>query len=531
MPKRTKKKLGLVIGVLALVGKPLFLLLTAIVIGAAFFLSIIGKSVRLIISSKQSKIRKIKKKVKPPKKLSLSDLLKLERLRIFLFELKLQLKIKKFFSKIPKFKIKIRLKPILIFALLLVSFLSLIFYFLIFKGLPDPRNLTKRNIEVSTKIYDRNGELLYKIYKDKNRTIVTLDKIPEVVRLSTLAAEDAEFYVHPGFSVRGISRAFFQNVKGGKIQGGSTITQQLVKNALLTPEKTITRKVKELILSIEVEAIYSKDQILEMYLNEVSYGGTAYGIKEASAAYFGKDLSDLNLAESAFLAGLPKSPTKYSPFGQDPGESFVRQREVLHLMKVNKYITDAERIEAENQRITFVPKRIEIKAPHFVMYVRNLLVEEYGEEMVEKGGLEVTTTLDLKIQELAEKVVKEEIEKLKPMHVGNGAALVVNPTTGEILAMVGSHDYFDVAEGGNVNVTIRPRQPGSSIKIVNYAYALANGFTPATILDDSPVGFSVPGQPLYTPKNYDGEYKGRISLRSAFAQSRNIPAVKTLAAY
>ncbi len=531
MPKRTKKKLGLVIGVLALVGKPLFLLLTAIVIGAAFFLSIIGKSVRLIISSKQSKIRKIKKKVKPPKKLSLSDLLKLERLRIFLFELKLQLKIKKFFSKIPKFKIKIRLKPILIFALLLVSFLSLIFYFLIFKGLPDPRNLTKRNIEVSTKIYDRNGELLYKIYKDKNRTIVTLDKIPEVVRLSTLAAEDAEFYVHPGFSVRGISRAFFQNVKGGKIQGGSTITQQLVKNALLTPEKTITRKVKELILSIEVEAIYSKDQILEMYLNEVSYGGTAYGIKEASAAYFGKDLSDLNLAESAFLAGLPKSPTKYSPFGQDPGESFVRQREVLHLMKVNKYITDAERIEAENQRITFVPKRIEIKAPHFVMYVRNLLVEEYGEEMVEKGGLEVTTTLDLKIQELAEKVVKEEIEKLKPLHVGNGAALVVNPTTGEILAMVGSHDYFDVAEGGNVNVTIRPRQPGSSIKIVNYAYALANGFTPATILDDSPVGFSVPGQPLYTPKNYDGEYKGRISLRSAFAQSRNIPAVKTLAAY
>ena len=499
--------LKLIAGVLVLVGKPFFYALLSIVIGALFLLSIVGKIVRTVFES-------------TPKRFSISNFLKLERL-----------KIKKFLSRVPKFKVKIRFKPALIFILLFVSFLSLISYFLIFRGLPDPHDLTKRNIEVSTKIYDKNGELLYKIYKDKNRTIVSLDKISQAVRLATLAAEDAEFYNHPGFSIRGISRAFFQNIKNGKIQGGSTITQQLVKNALLSPERTLTRKIKELILSVEVEALYSKDQILEMYLNEVSYGGTAYGIEEASLAYFGKDVWDLNLAESAFIAGLPKSPTKYSPFGQDPSEAFVRQKEVLYLMKVNKYISEDERAEAEGQRITFVPKRTEIKAPHFVMYVRNLLVDRYGEEMVEKGGLEVTTTLDLKIQELAEKTVKEEVDKLKPLHVGNGAALVIDPNTGEILAMVGSRDYFDIAGDGNVNVTIRPRQPGSSIKIVNYAYALSNGFAPGTILDDSPVAFSVPGQPLYTPKNYDGEYRGRLSLRSAFAESRNIPAVKTLATY
>ncbi|MDP1709990.1 MAG: transglycosylase domain-containing protein [bacterium] len=499
--------LKLIAGVLVLVGKPFFYALLSIVIGALFLLSIVGKIVRTVFES-------------TPKRFSISNFLKLERL-----------KIKKFLSRVPKFKVKIRFKPALIFILLFVSFLSLISYFLIFRGLPDPHDLTKRNIEVSTKIYDKNGELLYKIYKDKNRTIVSLDKISQAVRLATLAAEDAEFYNHPGFSIRGISRAFFQNIKNGKIQGGSTITQQLVKNALLSPERTLTRKIKELILSVEVEALYSKDQILEMYLNEVSYGGTAYGIEEASLAYFGKDVWDLNLAESAFIAGLPKSPTKYSPFGQDPSEAFVRQKEVLYLMKVNKYISEDERAEAEGQRITFVPKRTEIKAPHFVMYVRNLLVDRYGEEMVEKGGLEVTTTLDLKIQELAEKTVKEEVDKLKPLHVGNGAALVIDPNTGEILAMVGSRDYFDIAGDGNVNVTIRPRQPGSSIKIVNYTYALSNGFAPGTILDDSPVAFSVSGQPLYTPKNYDGEYRGRLSLRSAFAESRNIPAVKTLATY
>ncbi|MFI5241157.1 MAG: transglycosylase domain-containing protein, partial [Microgenomates group bacterium] len=253
--------------------------------------------------------------------------------------------------------------------------------------------------------------------------------------------------------------------------------------------------------------------------------------EEASLSYFGKDVQSLNLSESAFLAGLPKSPTKYSPFGQDPNAAFARQKEVLHLMKVNKFITPEQEEEALNQRITFISNKTEIKAPHFVMYIRQLLVDMYGEDLVEKGGLEVTTTLDLGIQELVQKVVTEEVDKLKGLHVGNGAALVLNPKNGEILAMVGSRDYFDTKNDGNVNVTLRLRQPGSSIKIVNYAYALSHGYTPSSIIDDSPVTFVTPGTTPYAPKNYDGKFKGKVSLRVALAESRNIPAVKVLASY
>ena len=466
--------------ILVFIGKPVYFILSRLILAAIFLLYLTGHTTRKLI--------------------------KLEWLRISLFK-------------------KIWLVPALL------VFLLLTFYFLILRGLPSPNELISRQIEVSTKIYDRNGNLLYKIYKDKNRTVVSLNQIPPHIRLATLAAEDAEFYNHPGFSTRGIFRAFFQNLQGGKLQGGSTITQQLVKNALLTPEKTLIRKIREIILSIRVELAFSKDEILEMYMNEVSYGGTAYGIEEASQVYLGKSISKLNLAEAAFLAGLPQSPTRFSPFGASPNEGFVRQKEVLHLMRINKFITKTQENETKNQRLTFVPDKTEIKAPHFVMFVRQLLVNKFGEEMVEKGGLEVTTTLDLSIQELAERVVRDEIEKLKNLHVGNGAVLVLNPGSGEILAMVGSKDYFDIAGDGNVNVTTRERQPGSSIKIVNYAYALTNGFNPTTILDDSPVAFSVPGQPLYSPKNYDGKFKGRVTIRTALAESRNVPAVKVLASY
>ncbi len=484
---------------LALIGHPVYVLFSNLILAAAFLLYLLRRPIKI---KKGAKKKVIYRSLTLPK-------FKFRKL------------------KFPKF----RLGPKLILLLAPLLFLIISSYFLIFKGLPSPKELTLREPEVSTKIYDRNGNLLYKIYKDKNRTIVPLSQVPPHVRLATLAAEDAEFYNHPGFSIRGIFRAFTENIKTGKMQGGSTITQQLVKNALLTPEKTLTRKLKEVVLSVEVEASYTKDQILEMYLNEVSFGGTAYGIEEASESYFGKDVQELSLAEAAFLAGLPKSPTKYSPFGANPSDAFVRQREVLHLMRINRYITREQEDEALTERLTFLPNRAGIKAPHFVMYVRQLLVDKYGEEMVEKGGLEVTTTLDLSVQEMAEKVVKTEVEKLKNLHVGNGAALILNPQTGEVLGMVGSKDYFDIAGGGNVNVTLRLRQPGSSIKIVNYAYALSNDYTPATIIDDSPITYVVSGQPPYSPKNYGGKFRGKVTLRTALAESRNIPAVKVLASY
>jgi len=439
---------------------------------------------------------------------------------------------KKFKIKKKKRNKKTKHKPShQIIPFVIVLTLISIFYFLFLYNLPSPDELTTRNPEVSTKIYDRNGNLLYKIYKDKNRTIVPLSQIPSHVRLATLAAEDAEFYSHPGFSVKGIFRAIVQDIKTGSLQGGSTITQQLVKNTLLTPEKTLTRKIKEIILSIKVEIKYSKDQILEMYLNEVSYGGTAYGIQEAARLYFGKNVNELSLSESALLAGLPKSPTTYSPFGPHPEFAIQRQKEILHLMKINKFISLEQENKALSENITFIPNKTEIKAPHFVMYVKQILVDKYGETMVEKGGLEVITSLDLNIQKIAEESVKNEIAKLKYMNVGNGAAIVINPQTGEILAMVGSKDYFAIKDDGNVNVLTSLRQPGSSIKMVNYTYALANGYNPSSIINDSPITYVTPGSPPYSPVNYDGRFKGNISLRNAFAQSRNIPAVKILASY
>jgi len=434
------------------------------------------------------------------------------------------------FPKIP-LKIKFKFRPKLLTTSVLGLAIILSIWFFVFRNLPSPKELVNRNLEVSTKIYDRNGVLLYKIYKNKNRTVVPLYRIPQNVRLATLAAEDAEFYSHPGISIRGIIRSIVTNLKQGELTGGSTITQQLVKNALLSPEKTFRRKLREVILAFEVELIYSKDQILEMYLNEVSYGGTAYGIQEAAQLYFGKDVENLDLAEAALLAGLPISPTKYSPFGSEPDLALVRQKEVLELMRINKYITQREMEEAENEPVSFAPNRTDIKAPHFVMYVKEQLVDKYGEEMVQQGGLNVITTLDYSIQKEAEDAVKNEVASLQALHVGNGAALVLNPKTGEILAMVGSKNYFDTEGGGNVNVTLRPRQPGSSIKIVNYAYALSTKYTPSSILSDTPVTFSTGGLPPYTPKNYDGKYRGNLSLRGALAESRNIPAVKVLASY
>lgn len=526
--------------ILILIGKPFYFVLSRLVLGITLSTYTIihfgkkKKGPKIIYKGLTLPKIKLPKLVLPKLKLpKVKPVLRLEELKFKLLELKILSKLRKFFVKkltrLQKLQLKVRVRIIVIS----LAVLSLIFYsyFAIFRGLPSPKELDSREPQVSTKIFDRNGNLLYTIYKDQNRTIVPLTKIPPHVRLATLAAEDAEFYSNPGFSVKGIFRALITDIQTGSMQGGSTITQQLVKNTLLTPEKTITRKIKELVLSIEVEATYTKDQILEMYLNEVSYGGTAYGIEEASESYFGKDVSDLDMAEAAFLAGLTKSPTTYSPFGANPDMAIQRQREVLHLMVVNKFITQAQETAAENEKLVFIPNKTPIAAPHFVMYIRQLLVDKYGEDMVETGGLQVTTSLDLSIQETAEQVVASEVGKLKGLNVGNGAALVVNPQTGEILAMVGSKGYFDIADDGNVNVLTSLRQPGSSIKVVNYSYALAHGYTPATIIDDSPITYVTAGTTPYTPVNYDGKFVGHLPLRSALAQSRNIPAVKVLASY
>lgn len=517
--------------VLAAIGKPIYLLLSGLFVLPLILISKIRlpkfKKKRRVLPKKPGKI------FKPKPQPRLGILLKLEELRLGLILIEITAKVKGFLlgavkksRKLPRHKIW----PPLIW-LSVVILLGFTFYFFIIKGMPSPKQLTSRAPEVSTKIYDRNGNLLYKIYKNENRTIIPLTQIPESVRLATLAAEDAEFYSHPGFSVRGMFRALINDIKTGSVQGGSTITQQLVKNTLLSPEKTIVRKIREIILSVEIETIYTKDQILEMYLNEVSYGGTAYGVEEASESYFGKSAGKLDLAEAALIAGLPRSPTTFSPFGSNPELAFERQREVLHLMVVNRYITKEQETAASEEKLHFVSKKTEIKAPHFIMYVRQLLVNKYGEEVVEKGGLEVTTSLDLPTQEASEMIVNSEVDKLKSLHVGNGAALTINPHTGEILAMVGSKDYFDVENDGNVNVLTSLRQPGSSIKVVNYAYALSNGFTPASIIDDSPITFHTPGTTAYTPVNYDGKFRGNITLRTALAESRNIPAVKVLASY
>ncbi len=397
------------------------------------------------------------------------------------------------------------------------------------RALPNPELLSKRDIQVTTKIFDRNGLLLYEIYADQNRTPIPLSEIPAYVKEATIAIEDQDFYRHNGISLRGIIRAVRETLLNNQIQGGSTITQQLIKSALLTPEVKLTRKIKEIILAFWAERLYTKNQILEMYLNQVPYGGTAWGIEAASQTYFNKSVVELSLAEAALLAGLPQAPTEYSPFGSHPQKAFERQKEVLRRMVEDRYITVKEESDALNTPIVFAQPRTSIKAPHFVMYVKNLLEKEYGLRLVEQGGLRITTSLDLSLQEKAEEIVASHINNLAALQVGNGAALITNPKTGEILSMVGSKNYFDLAGEGNVNVTTSLRQPGSSIKVITYAAALENGFTPASIIDDSPVIYQTPGSPPYVPVNYDGRFHGPTPLRYALANSYNIPAVKILA--
>ncbi len=418
---------------------------------------------------------------------------------------------------------------LIFYAFILLSAGSL--YWFIFRGLPEPLDLVNHRPTLSTKIYDRNGILLFTFYKDQNRSLVSLNDIPEHFKLATLAIEDSQFYQHKGISYKGILRSLKQIIFNQELQGGSTITQQLVKNALLTQDRTLERKLKELVLSLEVEWLFDKDQILEMYFNQVSYGGTAYGAEQAAQTYFGKSIKDVDLAEAALLAGLPASPTTYSPFGSNPYLAVYRQHQVLDRMVETQKIAPQEAELAKQQRIKLAPQYTNIKAPHFVMYVKDLLVKEYGESMVEQGGLSVTTSLDWHLQQKVQKIVTGEINNVSKFNITNGAALVTDPKTGEILAMVGSRDYWDTARDGQVNLTTALRQPGSSIKPVNYSVALESGFTAASVIDDSPVTYDILGSKPYSPVNYDGRFHGHVTLRQALANSYNVPAVKVLASY
>lgn len=403
-------------------------------------------------------------------------------------------------------------------------------YIYIFKDLPSPQQLVTERAPATTKILDRQGRLLFQIYNEENRSPISLSQVPPHLIQATLAIEDQSFYQHHGFSVRGITRAAVANIQGKSVQGGSTITQQLVKNRLLNREKTLQRKLREIVLSVLVDGTYTKDHILEMYLNDVSYGGSTYGIEAAAERYFRKSARDLTLAEAALLAGLPQAPSTYSPFGPTPELAKARQFEVLRRMVEDGYLTPDAATQAYQEPLNFQPEQIEINAPHFVMYVKQLLAKQYGEEFVHEGGLTVTTTLDLDLQQQVQSVITTELDKLAKLRINNGAALVTNPQTGEILSMVGSKNYFDFAHDGQVNVTIRPRQPGSAIKPITYALAFENGRRPSTYEEDNPITYQVAGSKPYSPKNYDGRYHGRVTLREALASSYNIPAVKLLAA-
>jgi len=413
------------------------------------------------------------------------------------------------------------------FVIVIATFVSLVSTL---RKLPSLSKLSAYEIPQTTKIFDRNGALLYEIYTDQNRTLIHLPDVPLYLRQATIAIEDKDFYRHAGINpVGGVMRAIKEMIFKKQLQGGSTITQQLIKTALLTPQRTLERKFKEVILAFWAEQLYSKDQILEMYLNQVPYGGTAWGVEAAAQTYFGKSVAELTLAEAALLAGLPAAPTTYSPFGAHPELAKSRQEHVLTRMLEDGFISPEEKSEALDQELVFRQQKTDIKAAHFVMYVKEKLVEKYGEKIVEQGGLRVTTTLDLPMQEMAEEVVASEVAKLAKLRVGNGAALITRPPTGEILAMVGSKEYF-ATDSGNFNVTTALRQPGSAIKPLNYAVGLeTKKVNPATLFLDTPICFNVPGQKPYCPNNYDGNFHGPVQLRFALGNSFNIPAVKMMA--
>lgn len=408
------------------------------------------------------------------------------------------------------------------------------------RPIPDLNNFDSRKVAQSTKIYDRTGKtVLYDLNHDVRRNVVPLSEISVNLQKATLAIEDSGFYSHGGVSLKGIARAIYTDITSGSFaQGGSTITQQVVKNTILTGQKSITRKVQELILSLKLEQKYSKDQILEFYFNVTPYGGTLYGAEVASRSFYGKSATDLSIAEAAYLAAIPQLPTYYSPYGNNRAALDARKNIVLSRMRALNYITESEYVSAKNEKVIFSRQQSNsVLAPHFVFYVEQMLETKYGSDVATQG-LTVITTLDADLQRDAETIVnKYALANAKKFNASNAALVAIDPKTGQILSMVGSRDYFDPAIDGNFNIALAKRQPGSSFKPFVYAAALKKGYTPLSIVFDLPTQFSTACSasdtgnnvyPCYAPSNYDDKFRGPMTFTSALAQSINIPAVEAL---
>ena len=420
----------------------------------------------------------------------------------------------------------------LAFAILLWALPAALLLLLIFA--PPPPSPYARLLADSTKIYDRHGRLLYEVTlpQEGTHTYLRLDEISPPLREATIATEDASFYRNPGFDIFALGRALAQNLRAREVvTGGSTITQQLVRNLYLSPEErssqSIQRKVRETIVAFRLTRHLSKDKILELYLNQVYYGNLAYGVEAAAQTYFGKSARHLDLAEASLLAGLPQSPAHYDPLTNLPVAK-ARQATVLSLMADAGYIDREEARAALAEPLRFQESPFPIEAPHFVNYVRDLLAERFGVDSVDRGGLRVYTTLDLDLQTAAETIVRRQIADLREHDVSNGALVALHATTGQILAMVGSADYFDEQIDGQVNMALAARQPGSSIKPITYAAALERGYTAATPLADVRTAFLTRKGELYVPQNYDGAFHGLVSMRIALASSYNVPAVRMM---
>jgi 1A family penicillin-binding protein len=450
-------------------------------------------------------------------------------------------------GKRPKSKKRFKYKKLFIwiFRLSAIGIFALAILFLYYaKDLPDPNKLMDRKVAESTKIFARNGELLYEIHGEIKRTLVNLDQIAPTLKQATIAVEDKDFYKHKGISITGIARAVLVDIlTGKKTQGGSTITQQFVKKSMLSDQKLFDRKIREIIISLSLESKFSKDEILKLYLNEIPYGRNTYGIEAASISYFGKSSKDLSLTESAYLAALPQAPTYYNPMGSNRQALDNRKNVILGLMREQGYITKEQEDAAKNEKITFLKASTGILAPHFSLMVQDYLEKKYGEVTLQEGGLKVYTTLDLSLQKIAEDAVKAGVETNIKKYNGHNAALVAaDPKTGQILALVGSKDYFGDSEPKNctpgkdclfepnVNVATSLRQPGSSFKPYAYITAFKPDFKygPATMLMDVETNFGKYGDKNYMPQNYDGKQRGPLSMRQTLAGSLNIPAVKTV---
>jgi len=408
--------------------------------------------------------------------------------------------------------------------------------------IPTLDGFAARQITQSTKIYDRTGDvLLFDLHEDVRRTVVPLDEMSRHLKNATIAIEDAEFYNHAGIRPKRTLKAIYDNLSTGNLlggQGGSTITQQVVKITLLTRDKKISRKVKEWILALRLEQILEKDEILELYLNEVPYGGNIYGAEEAAQHFFALSARDLTLVQAAYLAALPQAPSRYSPYGNNIQLLEDRKNQVLEQMLIKGFITDDEYQASKEETIEFEQYGdTNIKAPHFVFYVREYLEEKYGREAVYESGLKVISTLNYDLQKIGEDVVAEfAFTNEEQFNAENAALVAIDPKTGQILTMVGSRDYFDEAIDGKFNITTAFRQPGSTFKPIVYATAFESGYTPETVVFDVPTQFSTNCEPddltmndgCYSPVNYDAVFRGPMTLRNALAQSINIPAVKTL---